>query len=357
MIIIGIQVDGGSDWFALSRDFVEYVADPNRDSLVTNLSKLFKYTLLPAESFFHTILRNSRFCNTYIDNNLHMTNWKRKLGCKCQYKAVVDWCGCSPNDFKLEDFNRLRNTVDRNIFFARKFEPVIDHRIIDRVEEWLYPDRANKTIKMRGYDAYWQSLYHHADLSPLPDDALLTLSYSLARLVYRKLKMSYKNIHLLESTVYFRENRFIGILILAESRDEFSDVSALANNHGRRVEALISMRYSFSANRSWSGLWFGKIRNLSVNTDYDQKEQTFRNLMGSIGPYSSPILAYEFDTGITVPQNISVLWIDPQGRLADVNHILLEEMALVIICDIKIFLFFHTNLIVILQFYRMFFFR
>ncbi|KYN31445.1 Xylosyltransferase oxt [Trachymyrmex septentrionalis] len=321
----GIQIDGGSDWFALSRDFVEYVASPNPDQLVSNLLKLFKYTLLPAESFFHTVIRNSRFCNTYIDNNLHMTNWKRKLGCKCQYKAVVDWCGCSPNDFKLEDFNRLRNTADRNIFFARKFEPVIDYRIIDRLEEWLYPDRVNKTIRSRGYDMYWQSLYHHADLSPLPDDALLTLSYSLARLVYRKLNMDHKNIRLLENTAYFRENHFAGILILTESKKELSDVSALPNSRARRVEVLISMRHNFSASRLWSG----KIRSLSVSTDYDQKEQTFRNLMGSIGPYSTPVLAYEFDAGITIPQNVSILWIDPHGRLADMNHILLEEMTLV----------------------------
>ena len=264
-----------------------------------------------------------------------MTNWKRKLGCKCQYKAVVDWCGCSPNDFKLEDFNRLRNTVDRNIFFARKFEPVIDYRIIDRVEEWLYPDRMNKTIRSRGYDMYWQSLYHHADLSPLPDDALLTLSYSLARLVYRKLNMDYKNIRLLENTAYFRENRFAGILILAESKKELSDVSALPDSRARRVEVLISMRHNFSASKLWSG----KIRSLSVSTDYDQKEQTFRNLMSSIGPYSTPVLAYEFDAGVTIPQNVSILWIDPHGRLADVNHILLEEMTLVIIiCNIKRFL-------------------
>jgi len=257
-----------------------------------------------------------------------MTNWKRKLGCKCQYKAVVDWCGCSPNDFKLEDYSRLQNTENRNIFFARKFEPVIDHRIIDRVEEWLYPYKMNKTVK--GYDMYWQSLYHHADLSPLPDDALLTLSYSLARLTYRKLKMDYKNVRLLENTAYFRENRFIGVLILAECKDESLDISAIRNNRVRRVEALISARYNFSADRLGSG-WSGKIRNLSVGTDYDQKEQKFRNLMGSIGPYSNPVLAYEFDSGITLPQNISVLWIDPYGHLADVNHILLEEMTLVII--------------------------
>jgi protein xylosyltransferase len=144
----GIQIDGGSDWVALSRDFVQYVADPDPDDLVTGLLQVFRYTLLPAESFFHTALRNSHFCPTYIDNNLHVTNWKRKLGCKCQYKAVVDWCGCSPNDFKLEDLNRIVNTADRNLFFARKFEPVIDQRIIDRLDQWLYPERINTTVRL-----------------------------------------------------------------------------------------------------------------------------------------------------------------------------------------------------------------
>ncbi|XP_026671974.1 xylosyltransferase oxt isoform X2 [Ceratina calcarata] len=315
----GIQVDGGSDWVALSREFVEYVANSQPDALVTNLLKVFKYTLLPAESFFHTVLRNSRFCNTYIDNNLHVTNWKRKLGCKCQYKAVVDWCGCSPNDFKLEDFSRIRNTVDRNLFFARKFEPIIDQRIIDRVEEWLYPEKLNKTVIAAGYDAYWQSLYHNADLSPLTDDAQLTVSNSIARSTFRKLNMDFKRVHLLETTAYFRQNQFVGILILAEAVTGEETVG-----YTERVESLVYLKHNFSTSREW----LGKIQSLSVSTDYDQKEKTFRNLMGSIGPYSSPVLSYEFDTGITTPQNLSVLWVDPYDRLVDVNYILLEEMAL-----------------------------
>lgn len=60
------------------------------------------------QSFFHTVLRNSKFCETYVDNNLHVTNWKRRLGCKCQYQHVVDWCGCSPNVFKMDDWSRLQ---------------------------------------------------------------------------------------------------------------------------------------------------------------------------------------------------------------------------------------------------------
>ncbi|XP_033317275.1 xylosyltransferase oxt [Bombus bifarius] len=317
----GIQIDGGSDWVALSREFVEYVANPNPDKLVTDLLKVFKYTLLPAESFFHTVLRNSKFCNTYIDNNLHVTNWKRKLGCKCQYKAVVDWCGCSPNDFKLEDFSRIRNTIDRNLFFARKFESIIDQRIIDRVEEWLYPENLNKSVNAKGYDAYWQSLYHAADLSPLSDDAQLTVSNSLARLIFRKLNIDYKHIRLLETTAYFKQNQFVGILIRAEATLQQQTVQ---QEYLEQIEALIYLRQNFSTSREW----LGKIQSLSVNTDYDQKEKTFRNLMGSIGPYSYPVLSYEFDTTLTIPQNLSILWVDPYGRLAEVNYIQLEETTL-----------------------------
>ena len=59
------------------------------------------------QAFFHTLLRNSIHCQTYVKHNLKLTNWKRKLGCRCQYRHVVDWCGCSPNNYLPEDFSRL----------------------------------------------------------------------------------------------------------------------------------------------------------------------------------------------------------------------------------------------------------
>jgi protein xylosyltransferase len=84
----GIQIDGGSDWVCLSRKFVSFVTVEEKDELIRGLLRIFQHTLLPAESFFHTAIRNSLFCDTYIDNNLHITNWKRKMGCKCQYKSM-----------------------------------------------------------------------------------------------------------------------------------------------------------------------------------------------------------------------------------------------------------------------------
>ena len=127
------------------------------DELVTGLKTVFTYTLLPAESFFHTVLRNSDYCMSYIDNNLHLTNWKRKQGCKCQYKHIVDWCGCSPNDFLPEDWAKLETTRSRQIFFARKFEPIVHQGILNRVEEWS----KNVTIEeSHSKLAYWQNIYH-----------------------------------------------------------------------------------------------------------------------------------------------------------------------------------------------------
>ena len=60
----------------------------SRDELVTGLRTVFSLTLLPAESFFHTVLRNSEHCHSYLDNNLHLTNWKRKQGCKVSDDTV-----------------------------------------------------------------------------------------------------------------------------------------------------------------------------------------------------------------------------------------------------------------------------
>ena len=60
------------------------------------------------QSFFHTAIRNGPLCETFVKTNLRVTNWNRKLGCRCQYKHIVDWCGCSPNDFLTRDFNKIK---------------------------------------------------------------------------------------------------------------------------------------------------------------------------------------------------------------------------------------------------------
>ena len=67
-------------------------------------------------------------CTTYVDNNLRKTNWNRKVGCQCQTSMVVDWCGCSPNDYKPADLYKLKvgvgftsSTSDRSALLVSLF--------------------------------------------------------------------------------------------------------------------------------------------------------------------------------------------------------------------------------------------
>jgi protein xylosyltransferase len=47
-LLNGLQFDGGSDWFCLHHDFVEYIIN-SEDIYLSALKKFFKYTLLPSE--------------------------------------------------------------------------------------------------------------------------------------------------------------------------------------------------------------------------------------------------------------------------------------------------------------------
>ncbi|MEQ2232907.1 Xylosyltransferase 1 [Ilyodon furcidens] len=173
----GISVDGGSDWFLLNRMFVEYVIN-SKDNLVTNMKRFYAYTLLPAESFFHTVLENSGHCGSMVDNNLRITNWNRKLGCKCQYKHIVDWCGCSPNDFKPSDFHRFQQTV-RPTFFARKFEASVNQEIVNQLDAYLFGPFPQGTP---GLNSYWENVYDEPDGVASLSDTLLTYYHSFTRM-------------------------------------------------------------------------------------------------------------------------------------------------------------------------------
>ncbi|XP_055373192.1 xylosyltransferase oxt isoform X2 [Condylostylus longicornis] len=312
----GIQIDGGSDWIALSKDFVNFVTNYKNNELILGLLKIFQHTLLPAESFFHTVLRNTHFCSTYIDNNLHVTNWKRKLGCKCQYKHVVDWCGCSPNDFKIEDWARLQNTESKLLFFARKFEPMINQAIILQLEEWLFGPYMSEYTNL---NAYWESIYNYEDSSPLPDDALLTIAYSLLR---NNAKIMRFQPNMLKEIVHYKfDDEYKGFIIkyLAE----------ISNNTNSLFEMETRIR-PYQPSKTNKNSRFGRrIKSFEVSTDYDQKEQILRNFQKVIGPLSNdPVLVFQFsgnEHAENFSYNLTVLWIDPNGNLADFNEVHVED--------------------------------
>ncbi|XP_063828186.1 xylosyltransferase oxt isoform X2 [Ostrinia nubilalis] len=311
----GVVIDGGSDWIALSPKFVAYVAGEH-DELLAGLDVIFQHTLLPAESFFHTVLRNSQFCNTYVDNNLHVTNWKRKLGCKCQYKHVVDWCGCSPNDFKTEDWPRIQNTKDRQLFFARKFEPIINQEVITRVEQFIgFEDH----YLLQNLEAYWQSIYNIDDLTSSTDDLMLTHAASILRQNANILNQEgclLEPDEVIEISLYNFADTYKGNLILHKA--------ILDNGDNILLETWYKPKQILDFN--FESRYVDIIKTFKVSSEYDQKEITFRNFANILGPLSEPNLLYQFSSDIDKKgENLTVLWLDPAGVIADVNHLHVDE--------------------------------
>lgn len=317
----GIQIDGGSDWVGLSRAFVQYIIhERESNELLTGLLRIFNHTLLPAESFFHTVLRNSQFCHTYVDNNLHVTNWKRRLGCKCQYKHVVDWCGCSPNDFKSEDWPRLLSTESKQLFFARKFEPIVNQAIVLHLEEWLigpYP------ADFPNLHSYWQSVYHSRDKSPKVDEALITVASSLA---CHHVNMNYTVKSIIEMTTYMDRDQYKGFLVHHEI------VHVADSKNIIRMELLARPQQFGKVSRSST---LGKrIKSIEVSTEYDQKEQILRNFAKIMGPKAEPTFLLRLAEINSEPNiftarsyNVTVLWINPAGYLSDISDIHIDASS------------------------------
>uniref|UniRef100_A0A2M4AJX4 protein xylosyltransferase n=1 Tax=Anopheles triannulatus TaxID=58253 RepID=A0A2M4AJX4_9DIPT len=325
----GISIDGGSDWVCLSREFARYVtAQPDqdeRDQLVKGLLRVFGYTILPAESFFHTVLRNSRFCHTYINNNLHMTNWKRQLGCKCQYKHIVDWCGCSPNNFRNEDWERLDSSQHKKLFFARKFEAMVNQAIVLQLEEWIF---GSYPIDTPNLHAYWQNFYHHEDSSSTSTNgALLNVVQSLLRLngapATETSRRLYEPYRVRELTHYLERDKYQGFLIRYEAlRDDGSELE-LETWVSPSVIPTVPLTTPLSQ----------RLLQLEVSTDYDEKEQLSRNFQRIIGSNSEPTLIFRLAQPPPVQRvmenatnhSLTVEWIGPEGKVLCSSHFTIED--------------------------------
>ncbi|KFO20671.1 Xylosyltransferase 1 [Fukomys damarensis] len=363
----GITVDGGSDWFLLNRKFVEYVTF-STDDLVTKMKRFYSYTLLPAEhpdedgelhqlsetlrsqqcswpspgcmeataidinsnlhgvlykSFFHTVLENSPHCDAVVDNNLRITNWNRKLGCKCQYKHIVDWCGCSPNDFKPQDFHRFQQTA-RPTFFARKFEAVVNQEIIGQLDYYLY---GNYPAGTPGLRAYWENVYEEADGVHSLSDVALTLYHSFLRLGLRRAESSlhtegenscryYPMGHPASVHLYFLADRFQGFLIKHHATN-------LAVSKLETLETWVMPKKVFKIASPPSD--FGRLQFSEVGTDWDAKERLFRNFGGLLGPMDEPVGMQRWGKGPNV--TVTVIWVDPVNVIAATYDILIESTA------------------------------
>ncbi|KAM4750842.1 xylosyltransferase 1 [Anableps anableps] len=320
----GISVDGGSDWFLLNRMFVEYVIN-SKDDLVTNMKQFYTYTLLPAESFFHTVLENSAHCESMVDNNLRITNWNRKLGCKCQYKHIVDWCGCSPNDFKPSDFHRFQQTV-RPTFFARKFEASVNQEIVNQLDAYLFGPFPQGTL---GLNSYWENVYDEPDGVASLSDTLLTYYHSFTRMGLVRAAASLQGNpndhscryfpmgHPVSVHLYFHIDQFQGYLVKHHATN-------LATSKLEIMETWVAPKKNFKLTTP-PGSTFSRLQFAEIGTEWDAKERMFRNIGGLMGPMDETVGMQKWNKGPNV--TVTVVWIDPTNVIAATYDILIDATA------------------------------
>lgn len=105
----------GSQWFTIPLEVAKYIiklVDENEWYYT-----FFKNSLVPDESFFHTLIMNSHYKDDVVNNNLFFLKWGEKFSERN-----------SPQYLTSEYIESIEKT---DCFFARKFDEQIDNSVIE----------------------------------------------------------------------------------------------------------------------------------------------------------------------------------------------------------------------------------
>ncbi|MEG3435921.1 beta-1,6-N-acetylglucosaminyltransferase [Pannus brasiliensis CCIBt3594] len=116
------QCYAGSSWFTISRECVLYLLEFARKN--PDLAEYYRRTLHSDESFFQTVLINSRKFNI-VNDNLRFIPWNRASS-------------SHPSILQIQDLDRL---LASGKHFARKFDLAVDEQILDALDRELASDR------------------------------------------------------------------------------------------------------------------------------------------------------------------------------------------------------------------------
>lgn len=114
---VDFEFYGGKTWFSFSRELIKYIVDQHNN--VPKWKKFFKYSLIPDESYFHTITMNSHFSSSVVNNYLREVEWE-------------GGDGTHPVIWTRADFDRLKLSSN---FWARKFESDVDEEIMNLIDK------------------------------------------------------------------------------------------------------------------------------------------------------------------------------------------------------------------------------
>ncbi|EDV27962.1 uncharacterized protein TRIADDRAFT_21022, partial [Trichoplax adhaerens] len=297
---------GGSDWIILSYQFCSYLVTSS-DPFINDIILFYKYALLPAESFFHVVLRNSEFCGTIVYDNLRLINWKTNLSCHCQYRKIVDWCGCSPSNYRRSDISRI--DTSKAVFFARKFEPLVNQEILNMIDELLL----GKKLRQPNRYHYWQNLCHASEFIAGKCSRYKFYIESCMRLARSNMTSLLKK--KIDRSLEFAE------LVLINQNDTFAGmlVSFLISTNlilevwMKKRQLAWAMPLSKGAER---------LYDMQVGSNLDKKEQIFRNY-GILSANDELTVFQRWRLGPKFHCNLT--WVKPDGEIADHRFLAIES--------------------------------
>ncbi|MEG0576846.1 MAG: beta-1,6-N-acetylglucosaminyltransferase [Bacilli bacterium] len=112
-----IEFYGGSQWWCLSSGFINYALEYINAN--ERFADFFKFTNVPDEMFFQTLIMNSPFKDCVSITTLSYIDWNR-----------VE----KPAIFRETDFDLL---ISRDHLFARKFDEKIDQEILELLDRHI----------------------------------------------------------------------------------------------------------------------------------------------------------------------------------------------------------------------------
>jgi len=114
--LAGFPAYGGSGYWNLSRTCVEYVDDFVRTHPA--FIRYFRFTRIPDEHFFQTLLCNSPLAETLVDDSLR----------------YIDWTGCTGSSPRTLGSGDLERILASPALFARKFDSSVDTAVLDGID-------------------------------------------------------------------------------------------------------------------------------------------------------------------------------------------------------------------------------
>lgn len=135
----GLEFYGGSQWWCFTYECVKYILDVvEKDKPLT---RFFRYSYIPDEMFFHTLVMNAPFRDNVKNNNLRF----------------IRWYDNTPSPRVLVSGDR-RAIIASGKFWARKFHSAQSQQLLDTLEKRI--KRSPGTYTGTGVSKIFSSFSH-----------------------------------------------------------------------------------------------------------------------------------------------------------------------------------------------------